>query len=290
MRNIFLIPTEQESWICLKDGKLVNANDGGCMLGYDPPRWLTQHLYITLSEKINVGDWFYVLGYTEGCIQKCFEADEKTINGMFSEDHYGNRVFREQAVKVILTTDPNLIENGIQEVPNYFLEWLCNNQTFEYVEVDKLKRTIGFDSLDETYFDYVIKIPEVKCYDKNNQLLKEGDYVDVQKEGIYQIYKKEDNQLYFKPYGEEEKVSDYFSNDMIKCNIVEHSDNSIEPETFEDAISELGKTIYNIVDKYKIKQSKNTYSEEEVLELLNKRELYLGKKSCYDWFQQNKKK
>lgn len=32
------------------------------------------------------------------------------------------------------------------------------------------------------------------------------------------------------------------------------------------------------------------YSEEEVLELLNKRESYLGKKSCYDWFQENKKK
>lgn len=58
----------------------------------------------------------------------------------------------------------------------------------------------------------------IKCYDKYNQLLKEGDYVDVQKDGVHQIYKKEDGQLYFAPYGEEDRVSAYFSNDIAKCD------------------------------------------------------------------------
>ena len=58
----------------------------------------------------------------------------------------------------------------------------------------------------------------IKCYDKYNQLLKEGDYVDVQKDGVHQIYKKDDGQLYFAPYGEEDRVSAYFSNDIAKCD------------------------------------------------------------------------
>ena len=58
----------------------------------------------------------------------------------------------------------------------------------------------------------------IKCYDKFNQLLKEEDYVDVQKDGVHQIYKKDDGQLYFAPYGEEDRVSAYFSNDIAKCD------------------------------------------------------------------------
>ena len=55
----------------------------------------------------------------------------------------------------------------------------------------------------------------VKCFDKFGLELKEGDVVDVQMDGEQTIYKKEDGQLYFKPYGKEDKVSAYFSNDMI---------------------------------------------------------------------------
>jgi hypothetical protein len=32
---------------------------------------------------------------------------------------------------------------------------------------------------------------------------------------VHKVYRKEDCQLYFKPYGEEERVSNYFSNDLI---------------------------------------------------------------------------
>ena len=56
----------------------------------------------------------------------------------------------------------------------------------------------------------------VKCFDKFEVELKEGDIVDVQRDGEHEIYKKEDGQLYFKPYGKEDRVSAYFSNDMIK--------------------------------------------------------------------------
>ena len=57
----------------------------------------------------------------------------------------------------------------------------------------------------------------VKCTDKFDREVNEGDFVDVQKAGAHQVYKK-DGQLYFKPYGKEDRVSYYFSNDMVLCD------------------------------------------------------------------------
>ena len=78
-----------------------------------------------------------------------------------------------------------------------------------------------------------------KCYDRYNQLLKEGDYVDVQKDGVHQIYKKEDGQLYFKPYGLEDKVCAYFRKDLAKCDEV---GNWINNDRYEDIEEDESKT------------------------------------------------
>jgi hypothetical protein len=56
----------------------------------------------------------------------------------------------------------------------------------------------------------------VRCLDMFDKELKAGDMVDVQNIGVHPIYTKKDGQLYFKPYGKEERVSYYFSNDLIK--------------------------------------------------------------------------
>jgi len=58
----------------------------------------------------------------------------------------------------------------------------------------------------------------VKCKDKFGQELVEGDYADVQQDGAHIIYKKDDGQLYFKPYGKEDRVCAYASNDIVKCD------------------------------------------------------------------------
>lgn len=59
----------------------------------------------------------------------------------------------------------------------------------------------------------------VRCYDKFNQEIFDGDFLHVQNETTARkVYKKEDNQLYFTPYSEEDRVSAYFSNDIVKCS------------------------------------------------------------------------
>ena len=56
----------------------------------------------------------------------------------------------------------------------------------------------------------------MKCFDKFGEELEDNDTVDVQTNGKHKMYKKEDGQLYFKPYGKEDRVSSYFSNDIVK--------------------------------------------------------------------------
>lgn len=56
----------------------------------------------------------------------------------------------------------------------------------------------------------------LKCYDKFGEEIFVDDIVDVQEAGKHIIYKKKDGHLYFRPYGEEERVKHYFSNDLIK--------------------------------------------------------------------------
>lgn len=58
-----------------------------------------------------------------------------------------------------------------------------------------------------------------KCIDKFYQEIFEGDYLDVQNEKVARlVYKKEDGQLYFTPYGKEDRVFAYFSNDIVRCD------------------------------------------------------------------------
>ena len=122
--------------------------------------------------------------------------------------------------------------------------------------------------------------------------------MDVQKDGIYKIYKKEDGQLYFNLYRGEDKVSNYFSNDMVKCDkdgnwITNNQYKDIDEhkqETFEDAAKDFientmkfsftsndTKTLANRMlkcvefgAKWQQEQDKKLYSEEEVRKMFSK--------------------
>tara|TARA_R100000908_G_C3751806_1_gene146339 strand:- start:236 stop:595 length:360 start_codon:yes stop_codon:yes gene_type:complete len=66
------------------------------------------------------------------------------------------------------------------------------------------------------------RFPTVKCLDKFGKKITDDSFVEVsalsQGNGTHKVYKKEDGQLYFKPYGLEERVSSYYRGDMILCN------------------------------------------------------------------------
>ena len=113
MKNIHILPTDKPSrlhlWTDEKGTRLEL-----CELVYSHTR-NTQHLYITNDEEIKEGDWFYNPFINEIQIN-CNSKDCK---------------------KIILTTDGDLIKDGVQKIDDEFIEWFVNNPRCEWVEVKK---------------------------------------------------------------------------------------------------------------------------------------------------------
>jgi hypothetical protein len=94
--------------------------------------------HITSSEEIKEGDWFYL--YDADIIAK-YVSVKPVVEGK----------------KIILTTNVDLIADGVQAIDDEFLQWFVKNPTCEEVEVKK-----GFaDGTDYGYnfLDYKIIIP-----------------------------------------------------------------------------------------------------------------------------------
>ena len=110
MKNIHLLPTDNYS-------PLVNSTNkyGGLFLSkyYSPMKDMGdsyQHIYITDDSEIKVGDW---------CIDKYNVVYKQETDKIFTE-FTGSK-------KIILTTDQDLIKDGVQAIDDEFLKlWIKN--------------------------------------------------------------------------------------------------------------------------------------------------------------------
>jgi hypothetical protein len=112
MKNIHLLYTDKPSRLFylasnlhLEEGQLISPKN-------------YQNIYITSDEEIKEGDWVY----------HC------ASNKLFKYDGRGLCV---EVEKIILTTDQNLIKEGVQAIDDEFLEWFVKNPSCEEVEVEK---------------------------------------------------------------------------------------------------------------------------------------------------------
>jgi len=111
MKNIHILPTDQPSRLVkIKDTFFITSSvdiSGGTFY----------NIYITSDEEIKEGD--YVLSGTNTMI-KCL---------------YPNNVVDRDVKKIILTTDQDLIADGVQAIDDEFLKWFVKNPTCEFVKV-----------------------------------------------------------------------------------------------------------------------------------------------------------
>jgi hypothetical protein len=114
MKNVYLIPTDKPSRLHLGDSGLVL-----CDLNFGRNTINGQNIYITNSEKPKDGDW-------------CFGMD-----GIFQYKGKVNLPDVELPKKIILTTDQDLIADGVQAIDDEFLQWFVTNQSCEDVEVKR---------------------------------------------------------------------------------------------------------------------------------------------------------
>jgi len=121
MKNIHLIPTDKPSRLYLGQnnnfvlGIIQNATQS------KNEDFTNQHIYITNNETIKEGDWYYSLeiGFSGG-VGKC-----------------NSNIGLKSWEKIILTTDQDLINDGIQGIDNTFAKWFVKNPDCEYVEINK---------------------------------------------------------------------------------------------------------------------------------------------------------
>jgi hypothetical protein len=113
MKIIHVLPTDKPSRLHFDDklflstSPQISKNINSIVEG--------RNIYITSDEEIKVGDW--VITPTNDIIQwaKVFQPDGK---------------------KIILTTDGDLINDGVQPIDDEFLEWFVKNPNCEKVEIE----------------------------------------------------------------------------------------------------------------------------------------------------------
>ena len=130
MKNIFLLPTDQLTSVLYgKDDKYKLANSTMSMdwfissAGYKP-----KHIYITSDEDLILGGFHFNSKYGD----EPQKTDQRDIESRkyWEEEYY-------YISKIILTTDPTLIADGVQSIDDEFLKWFVKNPSCEFVEVNK---------------------------------------------------------------------------------------------------------------------------------------------------------
>ena len=114
MKNIHLIPTDKPSRLRFFCGRLE-------LMRLVPKKSdiIFQHIYITSDEFIEEDDFGLNLSTKE-------IVKYNGVKGLSS-------CYK----KIILTTDQDLIKDGIQAIDDEFLEWFIKNPSCEYVEVSE---------------------------------------------------------------------------------------------------------------------------------------------------------
>jgi hypothetical protein len=128
MKNIHILATDKPSKLIYND-----ANDlcyQSKKSAKNDRKWMYRkkfHIYITSDDEIKKGDWY-------------FNSERNKIIKVGHHGHYA--IFSK---KVILTTDPDLIADGIQAIDDEFLEWFVDNSSCEFVELRTSQEFLGDD-------------------------------------------------------------------------------------------------------------------------------------------------
>jgi hypothetical protein len=117
MKNIHVLPTDKPSRLLktIPKGNLIlskSITSGS--------HWENQHIYITSDDEIKTDNWY--LDDTNSVRQAITECESYWTH-------------RKKYQKIILTTDTNLIKDGVQAIDDEFLEWFVKNPNCEKIEI-----------------------------------------------------------------------------------------------------------------------------------------------------------
>ena len=105
---------------------------------------INNNIYITNDEQAKEGDWGYIP----------FQGGDVKLVGKYFADDWK---------KIILTTDQDLIKDGVQAIDDEFLEWFVKNPSCEEIKIE------SWETKGEWNLDYKIIIPSIGINSLNKQ-------------------------------------------------------------------------------------------------------------------------
>ena len=182
MKNIFLIPTDKESrlWRDLDSNKLTfdnlsHSNSNECT------KCSHEYVYITSDSKFVRDEYI-----TDGI--EVIKATSKLVDAQ-------GLVGRRDWNKIIITTDPELIKDGVHPIGEDFLKWFVENPTCIKVEVvyglfNPMGRQVDPNDLGQNHSKCVWKYKIITTKEEQKQHI-----VDMMKGdeelGLYDIFNDE---------------------------------------------------------------------------------------------------
>ena len=160
MKNIHVIPTSQPSRLMIDtiENKLYLQS----ILHEKTINVLPQNIYITNDEDIMIDDYYIAVVDIYQCLSSA-ELEDLSI------DSY--------CKKIILTTDQDLIKDGVQAIDDEFLEWFIKNPSCKSVEVLEAPKLVKM--IDNEFYKIFISKEEPK-----KETLEEVAYNACNKEGL----------------------------------------------------------------------------------------------------------
>jgi hypothetical protein len=149
MKNIHLVPTDKATGIFESNNNLhfsiiekVRSGRDRMFKGY--------HIYITSEEEIKDNDWFLLdMSHSDILPDEIHQMGgnkrSKTGGINFSEPNSWTKGCK----KIILTTDQDLITDGVQSINDEFLGWYTKNSSCESVEVKHFGTCCGNQSINQ---------------------------------------------------------------------------------------------------------------------------------------------
>jgi hypothetical protein len=154
MKNIHVLPTDKPSryWMT-RLGNLTRCHD---IKPIKEALGNNVNISITNDEEIKKGDWFIF----EGNLHEAILVKDNHITplGCFGLSH--DKLY---CKKIILTTDQDLIKDGVQAIDDDFLEWFVKNPSCEEVKTKLIEQipngiTFGMFGNDEPPTELIYKI------------------------------------------------------------------------------------------------------------------------------------
>jgi hypothetical protein len=254
MKNIHLLPTEKPSRL----GRFIDTGKLSLRTDDDIPRGENINIYITSDEEIKEGDYFL---YDETTVR--YKTNGTEYHGGDLCHISGNRRYPvSKSKKIILTTDQDLIKDGVQSIDDEFLEWFIKNPSCEYVEVN-----IDY-SKSVTNYSYKIIIPQ------------EEPKTNLEKLPFPELVEELANYYREVPLVEEPKQE----------TLEEAAENYVIDESYLPIYKEECERAFINGAKW---QQKRSYSEEDIYHILCEHTAFLfagGKSTLSAWFEQFKKK